>query len=340
MTHEGSKVRVYALSGVPEGKTRLPGVLHVHGGGQTVNPQWLRFWNDRGYAALTFNWGGVWPGREKFTDWGKLTQGNHKDAGAMADGDEALGPGVLLVSLDPDLTPGADLPGADGRGRSRAAGRLRRLDGRHDRLADGGDGRPDQGGVCHLRRRLEHLPRRDRRPGPDSRRCRGVRLAAGDGAGVVRPAGEVPGAVPRRHRRPARQDGLGLPDAGPGPDRGASGVHAPLPPPHRRRAGGRPAAVDGRPPQGRRAVPEVPRRRGPARRRWRPEARRPARPLEAGAAGGPLLRRREPQPEEPLLAVGDRAARTGRRGPPACRSTTRSSPSSPSPTSCTSRASA
>ena len=84
MTHEGSKVRVYALSSAPEGKTGLPGVLHVNGGGQTVNPKWLRFWNDRGYAALTFNWGGVWPGRDKFTDWGKLAQGNHKDTGARA----------------------------------------------------------------------------------------------------------------------------------------------------------------------------------------------------------------------------------------------------------------
>jgi dienelactone hydrolase len=83
MTHEGSRVRVYAISSAPEGKLRLPGVLHIHGGGQTVSPRWLQFWNDRGYAALTFNWGGMWPGRDKFTDWGKLVQGNHKDAGAM-----------------------------------------------------------------------------------------------------------------------------------------------------------------------------------------------------------------------------------------------------------------
>lgn len=82
MTHEGSRVSVYALSSIPEGKTKRPAILHVHGGGQTVHPQWLRFWNDRGYAALTFNWGGIWPGRDKFTDWGKLTQGNHKNAGA------------------------------------------------------------------------------------------------------------------------------------------------------------------------------------------------------------------------------------------------------------------
>jgi dienelactone hydrolase len=84
MTHEGSKVRVYAIFSIPEGNDHLPGILHIHGGGQTVNPQWLRFWNDRGYSALTFNWGGAWPNRDKFTDWGKLTQGNHKDAGAMA----------------------------------------------------------------------------------------------------------------------------------------------------------------------------------------------------------------------------------------------------------------
>ncbi len=84
MTHQGSRVRVYAISGVPEGKNHLPGILHIHGGGQTVNPQWLRFWNDRGYASLTFNWGGAWPDRDKFTDWGKLTQGNHRDAGAKA----------------------------------------------------------------------------------------------------------------------------------------------------------------------------------------------------------------------------------------------------------------
>jgi dipeptidyl aminopeptidase/acylaminoacyl peptidase len=83
MTHDGAKVRVYAISSAPDGKKKLPGVLHIHGGGQTVNPAWLRFWNDRGYAALTFNWGGKWPGRDKFADWGKLTQGNHSDAGRM-----------------------------------------------------------------------------------------------------------------------------------------------------------------------------------------------------------------------------------------------------------------
>ena len=32
---------------------------------------------------MTFNWGGKWPGRDKFADWGKLTQGNHMDAGNM-----------------------------------------------------------------------------------------------------------------------------------------------------------------------------------------------------------------------------------------------------------------
>ena len=83
MTHDGSKVRVYAISSAPDGKKNLPGVLHIHGGGQTVNLRWLQFWNERGYAAMTFNWGGKWPGRDKYADWGNLTQGNHRDAGRM-----------------------------------------------------------------------------------------------------------------------------------------------------------------------------------------------------------------------------------------------------------------
>ena len=167
MTHEGSKVRVYALSSVPEGQGSLARHSAHPRRRADGQPEWLRFWNDRGYAALTFNWGGVWPNREKFTDWGKLTQGNHKDAGAMA---MATEPSVRASSwyLWTRIARRAlDLPGAaTGRG-PRPTGNLRRLDGRHDRLAAGGDGSPGQGGVCHLRRRLEHLPRRGGRTRPE-----------------------------------------------------------------------------------------------------------------------------------------------------------------------------
>jgi dienelactone hydrolase len=76
MTHEGQRVRVYAVYGAPLGGKNLPGILHIHGGGQTVSLRWLRFWNERGYAALSFDWAGRWPKREQFTRWGKLLQGN------------------------------------------------------------------------------------------------------------------------------------------------------------------------------------------------------------------------------------------------------------------------
>lgn len=77
----GEKTRIYAIYSAPLGGERLPGMLHVHGGGQTVSPAWLKFWNRRGYAALSFNWGGVWDKREKYTHWGKLAHANHRDAG-------------------------------------------------------------------------------------------------------------------------------------------------------------------------------------------------------------------------------------------------------------------
>ncbi|MCE9526943.1 MAG: acetylxylan esterase [Planctomycetales bacterium] len=83
MTEGETKVRVYAIYAAPEGNAKHPAVLHIHGGGQTVAPAWLKFWAKRGYAVLSFNHGGKRPGTEKFTDWGKLTQGNQAEAGKM-----------------------------------------------------------------------------------------------------------------------------------------------------------------------------------------------------------------------------------------------------------------
>ncbi len=95
MTNGPDKVRVYAIYSAPAGHSNLPAILHIHGGGQTVAPSWLRFWNERGYAALTFNWGGHWPNREKFTLWGSLKQGNHAEVGQMV---QATEPSVRVSS--------------------------------------------------------------------------------------------------------------------------------------------------------------------------------------------------------------------------------------------------
>lgn len=77
---DGEPVRVYAMYAAPADAKGLPAVLHIHGGGQTVSPPWLKLFTKRGYAAMTFNWGGRWENRPEFTQWGKLKQGNHLDA--------------------------------------------------------------------------------------------------------------------------------------------------------------------------------------------------------------------------------------------------------------------
>jgi dienelactone hydrolase len=78
---EGQKTRIFAYIGLPkkvEGK--IPGVLHVHGGGQTAVLDWPRFWARRGYACLSFDFCGntnipeLGSGykREHYTRWGKV----------------------------------------------------------------------------------------------------------------------------------------------------------------------------------------------------------------------------------------------------------------------------
>ena len=93
--HGDEKVRIYAIYAARRDKGRLPAVVHVHGGGQTVNVNWLRFWSDRGYAALTYNWGGAWPNRDRYALYGSLKQGNHRDAGDTL---RATEPSVRLSS--------------------------------------------------------------------------------------------------------------------------------------------------------------------------------------------------------------------------------------------------
>jgi len=78
-TYEGEKARIYAVYGAPKNTSKkLPAVLHIHGGGQTAFVEWLKFWNRRGYAALTFNWGGEWDNRPRAAVWGeRLRHCNH-----------------------------------------------------------------------------------------------------------------------------------------------------------------------------------------------------------------------------------------------------------------------
>ena len=106
---EGHTVRVYGIYAAPlqargpgasgqiqESKTKVPAVMHLHGGGQTVNEQWLEAWTARGYAALTCNYHGEWEQRERFTVYPEaLKHGNHKYA---AEKEMATAPNVRASS--------------------------------------------------------------------------------------------------------------------------------------------------------------------------------------------------------------------------------------------------
>jgi dienelactone hydrolase len=93
---EGQKTRVFGYLGRPRqaaqqtGKPgqrsqpgavgKLPALLHIHGGGQTANRDWPRFWARRGYVCLSFDFCGntnlptLGPEyrRQRYTLWSKV----------------------------------------------------------------------------------------------------------------------------------------------------------------------------------------------------------------------------------------------------------------------------
>src|SRR5258706_13682138 len=46
---EGFTVRVIAYYGYPAGQTKLPAIMHVHGGGQNATLAYVKYWAQRGY---------------------------------------------------------------------------------------------------------------------------------------------------------------------------------------------------------------------------------------------------------------------------------------------------
>jgi dienelactone hydrolase len=52
----------------------VPGILHIHGGGQTASLAWRQYWAKRGYACVTYDFCGKWDNRTEYTDWGPLAK--------------------------------------------------------------------------------------------------------------------------------------------------------------------------------------------------------------------------------------------------------------------------
>lgn len=92
-TFKGTPARLAAFYGFPEGqKDPLPGVMHLHGGGQRASLAEVKMLAKRGYAVLSVNWGGremedSQPG-DSNTDWGAVdpTQQNVPGYSSMLPG--------------------------------------------------------------------------------------------------------------------------------------------------------------------------------------------------------------------------------------------------------------
>ena len=81
-TFKGKSAWMAAFYAFPKNAKNLPGVLHMHGGGQRANLTLVKFHASQGYGALSVNWGGkpMEGARrgEANTDWGAVdpTQNN------------------------------------------------------------------------------------------------------------------------------------------------------------------------------------------------------------------------------------------------------------------------
>ena len=58
---QGRPTRVFAWYGVPEAAQPAPGIVLVHGGGGTAFAEWVRLWNQRGFAAIAMDLNGQLP---------------------------------------------------------------------------------------------------------------------------------------------------------------------------------------------------------------------------------------------------------------------------------------
>jgi len=97
-TFKGKPAWMAAFYAFPKNAKNLPGVLHMHGGGQRANLTLVKFHASQGYGALSVNWGGkpmegAKPG-EANTDWGAVdpTQNNVQGYFNLLPGEKFLDP--------------------------------------------------------------------------------------------------------------------------------------------------------------------------------------------------------------------------------------------------------
>jgi len=86
-TYRGNPVKHFAYIGLPEGASAenpVPAMVCVHGGGGSASYEWVKQWNDRGYAAISIDCNGRVPQSGQHRDdllchaWAGATLDNYK----------------------------------------------------------------------------------------------------------------------------------------------------------------------------------------------------------------------------------------------------------------------
>lgn len=77
----GHRVKVFAWLGVPARPeaSKLPALLHIHGGSQTADAKQVSYWAERGYLTLSYDWSGPIRGRDRYSDLAGLPNSDPKD---------------------------------------------------------------------------------------------------------------------------------------------------------------------------------------------------------------------------------------------------------------------
>lgn len=61
LDYKGQPTRAFAYLGIPESESPVPAMVLIHGGGGTAFDEWVKIWNDRGYAAVSMSLEGHMP---------------------------------------------------------------------------------------------------------------------------------------------------------------------------------------------------------------------------------------------------------------------------------------
>lgn len=92
---KGRETKVFAWLGLPEHlESKVPGIVLVHGGGGTAFKEWVKKWNERGYAAISIAVEGQTdvknPEADRHMPWMTHVWPGPRRSGIYGDSDEAL----------------------------------------------------------------------------------------------------------------------------------------------------------------------------------------------------------------------------------------------------------